>query len=247
MNKQDDQIKQLFDDYANELAPREDLASKARAAMTATDKSEQPTSASKKSGFWRHFAWIAPVASVASVLVIVVIALIVAPIFGFIGGIFNKPSDTPSTTPPTFAELPTSTYSYSDVKGRRVSADTYDDTLHISAIKQDYEVVGEHYYAFYTESGQLRYIKVLLGVRSEDGTFTEIELIAEVNGYVREDLKQTYNKCKYYDDFVSNNSFERGEYVTKGFFVARDMHFYVCARNGQYSKAVVEDIISKIL
>lgn len=248
MNKQDDKIKQLFDDYASELAPRDDLSSKARAMMTASPaENKQSDSPRKKSSFWKHFAWIAPV---ASVFVIVVITLISAP-FIMLGGIFNKP-DTPDTpTPPTMSATSTSYYSFADVKGRSVSPDMYEEQLHISAIKEEYEVVSERYYAFFTDDGQLRYIKVLLGVRSSDGTFTEIELIAEVDGYVRNDLKESYDAGKYYDEFVyktSHNSddSDRGEYVTRGFFFARNMHFYVYARNGQDS-TVAQEIISKIL
>ena len=246
MNKQDDKIKQLFDDYASELAPRDDLASKARAMMTASQaENKQSDSPRKKSGFWKHFAWIAPV---ASVFVIVVITLISAPIF-MLGGIFNKP-DSPDSTPPTMEGTSTSYYSFADVKGRSVSPDAYDEQLHISAIKEEYDVVNERYYAFYTDDGQLRYIKVLLGVRSSDGTFTEIELIAEVDGYVRYDLKESYDVGKHYDEFVyktsHNSDSDRGEYVTRGFFFARDMHFYVYARNGQDS-TVAQEIISQIL
>lgn len=236
MNKQDDKIKQLFDDYASELTPREDLASKARAEMTASKQDKQPVSSRKKSIFWRHFAWIAPVFMV----MIVVVSLISAPVL-------FPDTDPPVTQPPTMTETVTPQYyTFADVKGRSVSADSYDDVLHISSLKNEYEVVSERYYAFFTDDGELRYIKVFLGVRSADGTFTEMELIAEVDGYVREDLSYTYSACKSYNDFVSIDGYERGEYVTKGFFYARNMHFYVIARNGQRCDAV-EEIISTIL
>ena len=244
MNKQDDKIKQLFDDYAKELTPRDDLAGLARAEMTASKtERKQPASERKKSNFWIYFACIAPVC----VVMIVVIALVASPIFGFVGGIFDGITHPSNPSPPTLTQMHTDSYSYDDVKGRSISLEDCDDVLRISYIKQAYEVVGERYYAFYTDDGELRYIKALLGVRSLDGSFTEIELIAEVNGYVREDLKDIYDNNKRRDElFTEIGKDDSGEYVTKGFFFARDMHFYVYARNGQYSK-VAEEIISKIL
>ena len=242
MNEHDDKIKQLFDDYASELTPRDDLASKARALMTASKTEvKQSVSARKKSVFWRHFAWIAPVFMV----MIVVIALVSGPVFGSLGNIFDR---TPSEQqPPILTEAPTYYYSFADVKGRSVSGESYDEVLRISAIKEEYEVVSERYYAFFTEDGDLRYVKAFLGVRSDDGTFTELVLIAEVDGYVRQDLRDAYIIGKRYDDIVTETTHDsesdRGEYVTRSFFFARNMHFYVTARNGMESD-VAQEIIS---
>ena len=238
MKKQDDMIKQLFDDYARELTPRDDLSSAARDEMTAFRKQQKPSaSARKNDGFARHLGWIIPVSLVVLFVSVVSIFL---PFLMF--------NDRPGsgndvvTTPPA-----PEYYTFGDVKGRSIAIGDCDGVLQISRLLDEYEIISARYYAFYTEDGELRYIKALLGVRNADGEFTEIEIIAEVDGYVREDLKRVYRAYSGYDRLVCTSDYaDDGEYVTQAFFAARDMHFYVVARNGQVT-SVAKEIISKLL
>ena len=230
MNKHDETIQKLFEDYASDLTPREDLAVKAKMEMVER-KAQPSTSARKNSSPWIHFAWIAPVA----VMFIAVIAVIFTlPLFGGPGGMFNE-DDTPSSSTNAVVY-----YSYADVKGRSVSRNDYDDVLQVSRLEANgYQVVGEKYYAFFTEEGELRYVKAYLGVRSPDGTFTELSLIAEVDGYVRKDLQDIYHMYSSRDGLDMDSHYDdSGEYVTQAYFAAHDLHFYVLARNGQRTNAV---------
>lgn len=243
MRKQDETVKNLFDDYAEELSPRDDLSGKAREAMLRQSAQRQQQQTRKRQTY-RRFVWVG--STCCAVLILVLCLGVLLPML--------SPSTTPdgtgnpSTPQPVTATKPTY-YTFADVKGRSVSADYCDESLQISRLKQsdEYIVVSERYYAFYTEEGELRYIRALLGVRSASGAFTEIELVAEVDGYVRSDLSDTYEFCSRYSGMVSDGEYSKdGEYVTRAFFSARDMHFYVVARNGQYTDEA-EKIISQIL
>ena len=235
MNKHDEKIQNLFDDYAKQLTSREDLADKAIKEMVANNA--QPSgSARKNSSFGAHFAWITPV---VAVFIAVVILMFNLPLLGN-GNWFNK--DEPPSEQPTVIY-----YTYADVKGRSVSLDYCDYVLKLDRLRANgYEIVGEHCYAFYTDNGELRYIKAYLGVRSADGTFTEFVLTAEVDGYVRKDLQDIYDKFSNMSRMVVDSREDsNGEYVTQAFFATRDLHFYAVARNGQYTQ-VAKDILTII-
>ena len=237
--KKDEQINKLFEEYAEELAPHEELSSKARAAMTASNQ-KRSSSPRKKNG-WVHLAWILPVWIVFALS----LALVSRVIFGH-GGNGNPPGDDNTSQAVDY-------YTFANVKGNRVELDDeeyikVDNYINVSTLKKLYEVVGERYYAFYTYGDkQLRYIKAYIGVRSQNGIFTELEIIAELDGYVRDDLKEIYESVANSSGFVSRAGYdESGEYITKGYFEARGAHFYVIARNGQFS-GEASQIISKIM
>ena len=237
MKKQDDMIQELFDSYASELTPRDELSSAARDEMTALNVQQKPSaSARKNNGFVRHLGWIIPV---SLVFVVLLVLMAFSPVLGLDD--FFQDNSTAQNPPETV-------YTFADVKGRSVTLADCDGMLQISRLKSaGYEVLNAHYYAFYTADGDLRYIRALLGVRTEDGEFTEIELIAEVDGYVREDLKSIYDSHSGYSGLVSESGYaDNGEYVTQAYFAARDMHFYVVARNGQLT-GVARDIISMLV
>ena len=234
MNKHDESIQNLFDNYASELTPRQDLAEKAKMEMVER-KAQPSTSARKNSSFWVHFAWITPV---AAVFIAVVVLMFNLPIFTGLGNLFNdgeSPSNQQTTTAVAY-------YTFADVKGRRVDRDDYDEMLNVSKLETNgYDIVGERYYAFFTEEGELRYVKAYLGVRSTDGTFTELELIAEVDGYVRRDLQNIYEQNRNLKGLgVEGNYDDSGEYITQAYFAARNLHFYVVARNGQRTQVPVD-------
>lgn len=237
MKKKDETIQNLFDDYAEELIPRVDLTEKAKMEMAANKQAKPSHSARKKSSFWLHFAWVTPVVAVFIVMVVVLFNL----------PIFSLPDLSEQNTPSKPATPTVAYYTYADVKGRRVSISEYDDELQISRLETyGYEVLGAKCYAFFTEENELRYIKAYLGVRSPDGVFTELELIGEVDGYVRRDLQDIYNNYKYNDGLsVGSRYDDSGEYITQAFFATRDLHFYVVARNGE-STEVAKDILKHL-
>ena len=238
MNKNDDTIQKLFDDYAEDLNERSDLADRAKAALVAKNAEK---SKRRELGFWK---WLAPV---CCALIIVVVSISIFAPSGLLG-------DGGSEQPPnqgTNTHVPTLTYyTAAEVKGRSVSLSDYDETLKISQIKQDgdYQVVYERYYAFYFEDGALAYVKAVLGVRSDEG-LCEIAIVAEADGVVRQDLRSEFDfylkrggdrACMFTD------LDDKGEFVTSAYFNARSAHFYVYALTGANDE-LAEKIISKIL
>ena len=235
MKKHDETIQQLFDDYAEQLSPRQDLAERARMEMV--ERKAQPSaSARRKSSFWVNFAWIAPV---VAVFIAVVITLFSSPLFSSVGDLLGE--DSTSNQPAVVY------YTHADVKGRSASIDDYADALQIGRLKNyDYEVTAQRCYAFFAED-ELRYVKVYLGIRSSNGTFTELDLVAEVDGYRRADLQEFYDEYSSVNGLGTKSGYDSsGEYVTKGYFAARNLHFYVVARNGQKTSVAAEilEIIS---
>ncbi len=238
--KKDDELKKLFDDYADEQTPKDYLSSKARQSMISSQQREHISSSRPHNG-WLHLVWIAPVLCV----LLIVSLLVASPLFkNLIDGGINEDSEAPSA-PQSGIQY----YTLDQVKGRRVAREQYDDILCIARLEQaGYTVVGEKYYAFFTEDDQLRYVKALLGVRSENGDYTELQLIAEADGYVRTDLSYAYGSGSGRNEFVYTSDFDSdsGEYVTKGYFEARQFHFYVVALNGHQCYDAYK-IISQIL
>ena len=242
MKKNDDTIQKLFDDYAEGLNERTDLADKARQALAEQNAKKAQR---RKPRLW---AWLAPV---CAVLILVVSISVWAPIIGGLdfgsSGLPNNPSQNDGDNANNNAQI--NYYSLSQVKGRRVTASQASETIDVSAIESDGEfgIVYERYYAFYFENGKLAYVKALLGVRSEEG-FCEITIIAELDGMVRDDLRY------YYNDYIRNSDVaimntrleERGEYVTVACFNIANAHCYVYAMTGANAQ-LAEKIISKIL
>lgn len=252
MKGQKDEIKKLFDDYADELTPRQDLASKAKTAMSV--KNNKQSVKSNKQSANRRIGWIASLASAFVVLIICV--GIVLPFINGNGsdihpGIEQTPSQGPGQNAQTGDESLNSIvyYAISDVKGKSVGLSDVDDKLQISRLEYSgYQIVSERYYAFYTDEGELAYIKALIGVRGDSG-FAEITIIAEADGMVRDDFKDIYLQYGNLDESLlvrDTQLDDKGEYVTQGFFKARDMHFYVYATTGA-SRSLSEKIISNLL
>ena len=241
MKKKDDTVQKLFDDYAEELNERSDLADKARQALVEQNAQKAKQ---RKPKIWN---WLAPV---CAALIIVFVSVSIWSPLGSNGNGTSKPSDTPNQSEQdTSPGVQVNYYTSAEVKGRGIELFDCDDTLNISELKQDeeYEVVSERYYAFYFENGKLAYLKAVLGVRSDEG-FCEIIIIAEADGVVRQDLRDIYNRYIRANDYaiMDTKLDDKGEYVTNAFFRARDSHFYVYAMTGA-NGSLAEKIISKIL
>ena len=247
MKKNDDTIQKLFDDYAEELNERNDLADKARQALAEQNAKKAQR---RKPRIWN---WLAPV---CAVLILVVSISLWGQIFGRLEGFgpsgVPNPDESPSDYHPGQGgnhNEHVSYYALSDVKGRSVTASQASKTIDVSAIEADgeYKIVYERYYAFYFENGKLAYVKALLGVRSEEG-FCEIAIIAEVDGFVRRDLSDLYyNYIRGKDYAMMYTELDnKGEYVTNACFSIAKAHCYVSAMTGANSQ-LAEKIISKIL
>ena len=243
MKKNDDTIQKLFDDYAEDLNERNDLAEKARRALVEQNAQKERQ---RKSKLW---SWLAPVCA-ALIIVVVSVSIWSPSLFPDNGGM--TPSQTPSQGNQNATEQDADKINYyalSEVKGRSVAASQFDETLMVSKIADDdeYEIVYERYYAFYFGDGELAYVKAILGVRSEEG-FCEIVIVAEVDGVVRKDLRDIYDYfLKYsHEKYMSTQPDDKGEYVTNAYFKARDSHFYISAMTGANDQ-LAEKIISKIL
>lgn len=231
MKKNDDAIQKLFDDYAEDLNERADLGQKAKAAMVAKNAKQ------RKLNVWK---WLAPICCALIVCIVGVSVFGPTGLFWQTGTGNGEGQGTTQTL--TY-------YALSEVKGRSVTLSDCDATLNVSQLKDDgdYQVVYERYYGFYFESGELAYVKALLGVRSDEG-FCEITLIAEVDGVVRQDLRDDYRR--YLKNSDKSTMFtdldDKGEYLTNAYFNARGHHFYVYAMTGANDR-LAEKIISKIL
>ncbi|MCH5160236.1 MAG: hypothetical protein J1F66_05285 [Clostridiales bacterium] len=242
MKKNDDNIQKLFDDYAEDLNERNDLAEKARLALV--EQNAKKDKQQRKPKMWN---WLAPVC--AALIIVVVSVSIWSPFNSNGGGTFG-PSGLPNQSGQgKYPSVNINYYASSDVKGRGITLSDCDETLKISNLLLDdeYTVVSEHYYAFYFDDGNLAYIKAILGVRSEEG-FCEIVIIAEADGVVRQDLSDFYDDYIYGRNYATMHTVldDKGEYVTNAYFNARNSHFYVSAMTGANS-TLAEKIISEIL
>lgn len=231
--KKDERLNKIFDDYAETLTPREELSSKARNAMAASK--ERSVSSRGKNVWLLNLAWILPVCIVFAVSVFVIRAIVLP-----------DGNDAPFQGESSYPER-VEYYASGDVVGKSIGQKEAAQYLDVSVLSTNYQVTGERYYAFYDYLGNLRYIKIYLGLRGVDGVFTEMEIIAERDGYVRNDLKDLYADCVGSNKFLYRADYdESGEYVTRGYFEMNGVHFYVVGRNGQRVYEV-EKIISQIM
>ena len=243
MKKNDDTIQKLFDDYAEDLTERSDLAQKAKDALAEKNAQVAPKTKQRKPNFW---TWFAPV---CAALIIVVVSFSIWLPKGTVGEDGNGGDTNVSQGEQSNQSAQINYYALSDVKGRSVAPSDFESTLNITKIKEDesYQVVYERYYAFYFEDGTLAYLKAVLGVRSDEG-FCEIVIVAESDGYVRKDLRDVYD-CFLdgsTDPKVSTHLGDKGEYVTNAYFNARSSHFYVYATtgaNGSLAQKIIEKIV----
>lgn len=214
--KQNDKIQNLFDDYADSLPVRQDLAQKAVSEVERRKK--KPT-------FWR---WFSPL---AAALVLVVFCFAVFPsILQGTNTPDNSASDNPSDGQNQTQIL---RYAVSDVVGKTLSADDAQTTFKVAELDSDVgQVIYQKYYAFYVRgTSDVAYYKACLGVMV-NGNLTEVYVIAENKNYRSDDLYRDF--ADFYKNGNTEYSFgyERGEWVTGACFVARDFRYFVSTIGG---------------
>lgn len=237
MMKKDEQIKKIFEDYGDDLQANESLSYKARLAMAASDGKRSSLSSEKHSR--KILVWIIPVCAI----LIVAAVLFGLPVFG------GNSNVLPDNTENNFLQSNVEYYSAVDVKGKAVRFEECNSVLKLDSINKngEFQIVSADCYAFYSDNDEFVYYKLFLGVRSADGTFTELKIVAEKDGFVHADFAEIYREASKNDQNLFYADYdESGEYVTHAFFAARNFHFYVWGRNGQPSSDV-EKIIKNLL
>lgn len=209
----DKQIQQLFDNYAQSLPQQDHLADKARGMAFARSEKKK----------W----WLVPM--VAAYCVVAVAVLFVA--ITLTNSLVNV---TPS---PTYQ-----VYTSSQVTGHIVDRSDIASAVKVDLIDEQYEVIFENYRAYYFDDGQLAYIRASLGVSTEYGV-VEVQLIAENNKFVRNDLKYTYDNYIYGQSFTQKENYKDGEYITSAYFEGEDMHFYIETMSNPNTELDVEKIL----
>lgn len=209
----DKQIQQLFDNYAESLPQQDHLADKALGMAFARPKKKK----------W----WIVPVVATYCVLVIALLTVAVV----LTTSIVNI---SPS---PTYQ-----VYTSSQVTGHSVDRSDIANAVKVDLIDEQYDVIFENYRAYYFDDGQLAYIRASLGISTEYGV-VEVQLIAETNEFVRQDLKYTYDNYIYGQSFTQNQDYEDGEYITASYFEGEDMHFYIETMSNPSTELDVQKIL----
>lgn len=214
--KQNDEIQRLFDDYADSLPIRQDLAQKA--AVEAERRKKKPT-------FWR---WFSPL---AAALVLVVFCFAVFPsVFPNKDNPGNSASDKPSEGQNQTQILH---YAVSDVVGKTLSAEEAQTTFKADELNSDVgQVIYQKYYVFYMRgTTDVAYYKACLGVMI-NGNLTEVYAIAENKNYRSDDLYRDFASFYSGEQTQYHFGYERGEWVTGACFVSRDFRYFVSTTGG---------------
>ncbi|MBD5131511.1 MAG: hypothetical protein HDT28_02805 [Clostridiales bacterium] len=218
MNEKDEQLNGLFDEYANDLQPRTDLAQKARDELVRKNEKKQKPAL-------RYGVIFGSLAAAAAVAVFA---------FSVLPGLFtgnndgatneeNGPSDASPATPSAVS------YTIGEVRATKTTRSDISDFIDISRIENaGYEVYSENYYNCYIkESNTLAYVKAVFGVSTDKGNI-EISVIAERDGYKRTDLAEQYGYLMKSDRRISYaESYQDGEYMTMAYITDYDIHYYV--------------------
>lgn len=241
MDDKDRQLQQLFDDYANELPERHDLASKARAQMTEKNGKRYERETRRISARAKRRTVIITVSSLAAAAAVGVFAFGVLPKM-LVGG---SNSGTPPATDGDASLVGITRYSLDEVRAVSVSAEFAKSYIDLDELRAQSDVFDEHYYACYIENKEDPvYVRAVFGVGTTNGT-TEMSVIAERDGYRRNDLQKSYGglitPSGYY---MYYNDYDRGEYVTAAYFAARGYNYYVYAQSGAgFANDLIENLL----
>lgn len=133
-------------------------------------------------------------------------------------------------------------YTSSQVTGHVVYRSDIANAVKVDLIDEQYEVIFENYRAYYFDDGNLAYIKASLGISTEYGV-VEVQLIAENNKFVRDDLTYTYDNYVQGQSFAQYKKFKDGEYITSAYFEGDDLHFYIETMSNPNTELDVEKIL----
>ena len=228
MEEKDKDIERLFDEYADGLRPRADLASRARQQM-------QPR---RERAHAKRVAVIS-IASFAGVAASIAVAVLSVNALFRVSGNDGAGS---SATPPA---INATEYNIADVRAVSVSRETATEYFDLSSIEEQYNVFAESYYACYLkESGELVYVRGSFGLETENGT-TQVGMIAEKAEYRRTDLNQNF---KYIignsSEPITAKNYIDGEYISQTYWSTETTHYYVTTMgNDGTAYSVVADIL----
>ncbi len=227
--KRNDKIQQIFDDYAQNLPDRSDLADRARSVMSQNAQSNCAVPSAKPSGKRRGFIW-----AMCGVCAVIAVCLAVFPVI--LNGNFYDNNKLQY-------------YTSRQINGKALSASQTAPYLPVERFGgDDWTVVYDKYYGYFADDGDLRYIVADLGVRAADGGFVEITLIAEKNGYLCRSFAEEYNatlRKGQLSAYTYTADRYKGEYLTSAFFRLDDYHYYVSAMTGA-NDSLAEQIINKL-
>ena len=228
MEEKDKDIERLFDEYADDLRPRADLAQRARQQM-------QPR---RERAHAKRVAAISIASLAGAAASIAVAVLSVNALFRASG---RPGENSPASPPAVYA----TEYNISDVRAVSISRKTAEEYFDFSAIERNCDIFDENYYACYLkDGGELVYIRGSFGMATESGT-TQVGIIAEKAGYRRTDLIQNFKNIITTDDspVVAKNYLD-GEYISQTYWGTATTHYYVTTTgNDQAAYSVVADIL----
>lgn len=235
MDEKDKDIRQLFDEYADGLGSRPDLAAKAREKMRVR---RQADSARGR----RAALVLACMAGAAASVTVCVFA--VKTLFNVTGGMNDDPpTDNSPAVPPS--TVFTTTYAVSDVRAVAVSREVASEYFDISSIEAQCNVFAETYYACYLkDSGELVYVRGAFGMETEYGT-TQVGVIAEKAAYRRTDLEHKFsNIIRDSATPLVAKAYIDGEYVSQVYLGTSSLHYYVTTMgNDEYAYDIVADLL----
>lgn len=226
MMNDDKEIRRMFDEYADGLEPRPDLASRAHEKMNATRRdASRPVN--------RKHVVLISLASLAAVAVGIFAVNAVKEIFD---------SDSSSSAPMQITK-----YEVTDVRAVSVSREDISKYFDMSALEAQYDVFAENYFACYLKSsGELVYYRGTFGIETEFGT-TQVGMIAEKAEYRRTDLETEFSGLLDANTApVTEQYYIDGEYISKSYYSADDTHYYVTTMgNTEDAYEIISNMIRK--
>lgn len=230
MDEKDKQIERLFDDYASELPPNIQLASRAKQKLRDKHKAKKPI-------FWVGIASAAAAASAFAVGAVAITVFSLSSIWGGNGHTGNG-SD--------HAEAPAvHSYSISDIKAVSVDAEFAKNYIDVSGLDSA-EVFSQSYYACYLKgTDEFVYLKAVLGVGYNDGSL-QMSIVAEKPEYSGEERTETYGKLAYGTNYRYHTEYVKGEYITLAYCKTEEYKYYVSAMgNADGAQDIAQIIIKK--
>ncbi len=201
----DKKIAEKFEQYASEFPSQEGLTQKAHVAMKKTHR--KPRVSRRAAGAF------------ACVMIACIALAILCPVLI----VENLDNSTPTTSTPGSSTPQFVQYERRDVKGKRCSAS--DVSIDMDEIKALFTIISEDYRAYYLDD-ELVYYTISFGIL-HDGGVSEVYLTIEMNGYVRKDLKNEYDRYMSNSAYFVNTKTSNGEYVTKAYLESNDAHCYL--------------------